>query len=286
VAIDADLVEAIAQASYQNSPPSHPTLTWAELAQKIANAREQLNTLPAMSRPAGPADPLAERASSGQMVALAEVRRRASVLRAEAARLLAAADPDGAAAELVEIVKLAEEVAAWGTPATAELAADLIAQTLDALERPDAAPMTIALAPASKQAIGAVLEGLDSNDPAGRLRALTETTARRVEAMRARARSSDGPTAVRDVASRYVPGASLPTAEDAERAIREAFAFSRALADGWDRPSRSAITERLRQRQAEDATGVLVVLLGDAPQACDDDARLRERIADAIKGLR
>ncbi len=284
--IDADLVEAIAQASYHTSPPSHPTLGWAELAPKIAEARRQLDQLSPIDKPASPADPLAERVSSVQLKALAEARLRAMVLRAESARLLAAGDADGAAAELSELVGVAQGLSTWGAPATAETAAELIAQVLDALEQPDAAPMTIALTSASKAALRRTLEGLDSNDPAGRLRAITETTTARLEAMRSRARGTDGPTAVRGVSGRYVPGASLGSAEDIDRAIREAFAFSRAIADGWDKPSRSAISVRLRQRQGEDTTGVLIVLLGDTPDACDDDARLRERIAAVIEALR
>lgn len=284
--IDADLVEAIAQASYQTSPPAHPSLEWPALAPKIEAARRQLDHLPDLARPARPADPLAERATSAQVRGLADARRRAMVLRAESARLLAAGDPDGAAAELAGVLDLARNLATWGVPAAAETAAELIARVLDAMGQPDAAAMTIALTTASKARLRSAFEALDANDPAGRMRAIVETTAERVEAMETTARGADGPTVVRGVARRYVPGAAIGTAEAIDRVTREAFAFSRALADGWQKPSRSAITLRLRQRQDEDTTGVLVVLLGDAAEACDDDAQLRERIARAIEGLR
>lgn len=284
--VDADLIEAIGLTSYQTSPPGHPNLRWAELAPKIEAARRQLARLPEFVEPEAAANPLAERVTSAQVRAIAEVRRRAMVLRAESARLLAAGDPDGAASVFEGILELARASSTWGTPAAAETSAWLIVQVLDALEQPDAAPMTIALTTASRARLRAALEALDANDPAGRMRAMTETTAARVEALRTRAQGTDGPMVVRGVAARYVPGAELGTAEGIDRVIREAFAFSRALADGWDRSSRSAITVRLRQRQAEDATGVLLVLLGEAPDACDDDARLRERIAGVIEGLR
>lgn len=284
--VDADLIEAIALTSYQTSPPGHPNLRWAELAPKIEAARRQLARLPELVEPESAANPLGERVTSAQVRAIAEVRRRAMVLRAESARLLAAGDPDGAASVFEGILELARASSTWGTPAAAETSAWLIVQVLDALEQPDAAPMTIALTTASRARLRTALEALDANDPAGRMRAMTETTAARVEALRTRAQGTDGPMVVRGVAARYVPGAELGTAEGIDRVIREAFAFSRALADGWDRSSRSAITVRLRQRQAEDATGVLLVLLGEAPDACDDDARLRERIAGVIEGLR
>ncbi|UYV14162.1 MAG: hypothetical protein NCW75_07680 [Phycisphaera sp.] len=284
--IDADLVEAIAQASYQTSPPGHPTLEWAELAPKIEAARHQIGELPGVVKPAAAADPLAERVTSAQIRALAGARGRAMVLRAESARLLAAGYPNAAASELENLLELAQELSAWGLPSAAEASAQMIERALDAMDQPDAAPMTIALATASKTGLREAFEGLDTNDPAGRMRAMTETTAARVEALRSRLRGADGPSAVRAVAGRYVPGAALGTAEGIDRVTREAFAFSRALADGWEKPSRSAITLRLRQRQAEDSTGVLKVLLGEAPDSCDDDARLRERIAGAIEGLR
>lgn len=284
--IDADLAEAIAQASYQTSPPGHPSLEWAELAPQIEAARRQMDQLPGLAKPEPPADPLAERVSSAEVRALVEVGRRAMVLRAESARLLAAGDPDGAAAVLEGVLDLARQASAWGVPAVAETAAELIGRVLDAMDQPAAAPMTIALTTASKSRLRTALEALDANDPAGRMRAITERTPARFEALRVRARGADGPTAVRSVAGRYVPGASLGTPEEIDRVTGEAFSFSRALADGWEKPTRSAITLRLRQRQEDDATGVLVVLLGDAAEACDDDARLRERIAAAIEGLR
>lgn len=284
--VDAGLVEAIAQASYQTSPPGHPTLAWAELAPKIEAARRQVGQLPKVVEPEPPADWLAERVTSAQVRALAEVRRRGMVLRAESARLLAAGDPDGSALELEGVLELARGLSTWGVPAAAQTSAQMIGRVLDAMEQPDAAPMTIALTAASKARLRRALDGLDANDPAGRMRAMTETTAARVEALRSRGHGADGPSAVRGAAGRYVPGAELGTAEGIDRVTREASAFSRALADGWDQSKRSAITLRLRQRQAEDATGVLLVLLGEAPDACDDDALLRERIAGAIEGLR
>jgi len=94
------------------------------------------------------------------------------------------------------------------------------------------------------------------------------------------------PTAVRLVASRYATHAVRAEPEIIERRIEEANAFARALADGWSKPSRSAITQRLRDRQTEDATGVLTLLLSDAADACDADAVLRGRIKAAADALR
>ncbi len=284
--VDGQLVEVIAQMTYRTSPPAHPSLPWAELAPQIEAARRQVVGLPELTKPTLAADPLAERMTSRQVAALADARRRAMVLRAESARLLAAGDPDGAAVELENVLRLAATLSTWGMPTAAEASAETIELVLDAMEQPEAAAMTLALTGASRARLRAALERLNTDDPAGRLRALTETTASRVEAMRERAVGADGPTAVRGVAGRYVPGATLGTTEDIDRLTREAFAFSRALADGWARPSRSAITMRLRQRQADDGTGVLAVLLAGVPDACDGDAGLRERIAREIEGLR
>jgi|GEM_PF-6036820 len=284
--IDADLVEAIALSSYQTSPPGHPSLEWPELAPQIEAARRQLDQLPNLAQPGPPSDPLAARATSSQVRGLAEARRRAMVLRAESARLLAAGDPDGAAVELEGVLDLAQQLSTWGVPAAAETAAEFIGLVLDAMDQPDVAPMTIALSTISGARLRIRFEALDANDPAGRMRALTESAVVRIEAMRSRARGVDGPTAVRGVAGRYVSGAALGTLEEIDHVTQEAYSFSRALADGWEKPSRSAITQRLRHRQEEDTTGVLVVLLGDAAEACDDDARLRERIAGALESLR
>jgi hypothetical protein len=284
--LDPNLIHAIAQAIYDTSPPAHPALPWPELAPTIQSAREQLEYLPRLVTPASPADPLAERASSAQLRALAQARHRGIVLRAESARLLAKADPDAAAAELAALVELARHVSAWGSPATAEGAADLIAQSLDAMEQPPGAPMVRALTSAGRAALRSALESLNTNDPAGRMRAMAESSAARIQALRTRAHGPDGPTVVRGVASRYAPSAQLGTPDAIDQATREAFAFSRALADGWNKGSRSAITSRLRARQVEDATGILTVLLGEAPDACDRDAALRARIEHALEELR
>ncbi|MFI4917090.1 MAG: hypothetical protein ACIAS6_11365 [Phycisphaerales bacterium JB060] len=284
--LDQGLVDAIARASYGTSPPGHPSLGWAELAPRIAAARSQLDKRPALDRPARSKDPLAERISSVQARTLSQARQRAMVMRAEAARLLARGTSDQSAQELVAMLTLADVVAGWGTPASAETSAWIIASVLDALAQPDNAALSRALSTGARARLRHGLSELDANDPAGRLRAITETIAAREAAMRSRSEGPDGPVVVRGIASRYAPGADRATAEELDRLMREAVAFSRAMADGWDKPSRPAITARLRQRQAEDPTGVLVVLLGEAPDACDADAQLRERIGRMVERLR
>lgn len=244
-----------------------------------------LGTLEPLRTPAGPRDPLAERIGPERMRAIAEARQRASVHRAEAARLLARGQPDGAAGELTNMLDLARVVSTWGSPSTAEAAADLIEAVLEALSQPDGVPLSRALTSSGGAAIRAGFARLDSNDPAGRMRAVVETIATRESALRSLMDESNGEALVRGVASRYAPSAELGSAEAIDRSVREAVAFSRALADGWDRPSRVAITTRLRQRQGADRTGVLIVLLGEAPEACDADADLRARIAAAVERL-
>lgn len=284
--LDPRLVDAIALVSYGTSPPGHPSLGWSELAPRIAAARSQLDKRPGLARPARAEDPLAERISSDQARTLSQARRRAMVMRAEAARLLARGDPDASAEELAAMLGLAGVVAGWGTPASAETSAAIIASVLDALAQPDNAALLRALSTGARARLRHGLAGLDANDPAGRLRAIIETIAAREAAMRSRSEGPDGPVVVRGIASRYAPGADRATAEELDRVMREAVAFSRAMADGWDKPSRSAITARLRQRQAEDPTGVLIVLLGEAPDACDADAQLREHIGRVMERLR
>ena len=284
--MDTQLVHGIALASYHTSPPQHPSMAWPELARTIEQARIQLEQMQALAKPAALADPLAERVSSAQLTAIAEARTRASVYRAEAARLLARGDADGAGHELALALGVAREMAAWGVPAAAEASAEVIGTVLDALKQPDAAAMTIAMSTQARAEMANTLQQLDRIDPAGRMRAMVESTSARVAELEERAQGADGPTAVREVASRYVPGAQRGDAKQIERSMAEARAFARALADGWDKPSRSAITTRLRDRQAEDAAGVLAVLLADAGDACDADARLRQRIAEAIEALR
>lgn len=281
-----DVLEMIGSVSFETSPPGHPSLAWPELAPRIRAARSELRLIGPLPEPKAIGDALDERIGSDHLRSVAAARARALILRAEAGRLLAMGRPDDAARELAHMLRLARTVSTWGAPGTAEAAADIINRVLEAMDQPANAPMTLALTSRGKSALLEAFGDLDDNDPAGRMRAMVESFARREEALRERAAGEDGPVVVRRVASRYASGASLGTPESIERAVREANAFSRALADGWDRSTRSAITTRLRQRQAEDATGVLIVLLGEAPDACDADARLRERIEAAGESLR
>ena len=284
--VDPDFLAAIAKASFATSPPGHESLTWPELAPKIEAAREQLDALGPMVRPKPPRDPLAERANSSQFRAIAAARERALVYRAEAARLLARGDADRAGDELVHILVVSAELASWGYPASAEAASEVIEMALDALRQPDSAAMEIAMGVPSRARVQRALERLNAQDPAGRLRAMVQSASVRAAGLEQRARGADGPAAVYEVASRYVPRARLDDARTINRRIDEGRAFARALADSWDKPMRSAVTERLRGRQADDDTGVLTVLLADSADACDADHALRARIAEAIEALR
>ncbi|MEQ8316581.1 MAG: hypothetical protein RIE77_11960 [Phycisphaerales bacterium] len=283
--LDPDRVSAIAMASYATSPPSHPKLSWPDLAPLIDAAHQELSELEPMATPAGPPDPLAERIGSERVQAIAEARRRATVLRAEAARLLARGQPDEAAREFAHMLEVARVVSTWGSPSTAEASADVIESVIEALGQPDGAPLSRALTSIGSAEIRSGFARLDANDPAGRMRAVVETIATRESALRSLMDERNGEALVLGVATRYSPAAELGSNEDIDRFAREAVAFSRALADGWDRSSRSAITTRLRQRQAEDPTGVLIILLGEAPDACDADADLRTRIAEVVEQL-
>lgn len=283
--IDTARAGIIARASFATSPPGHPDIAWPQLAVEIEQAHVELQGLPPLEDPLGPLDPLAERIGSDRVRAIAQARSRALVHRAESARLLARGQPDEAAAELAEILEIAQEVSTWGAPATAEASADQIEFVLDALQQPDGAPLARALTSSGGRALRDALGRLDANDPAGRMRAIVESIAVREKALRSLMDGDDGPALVRAVATRYAPDAELGSTQAIDRSAREAIAFSRALADGWDKTSRSAITNRLRERQDEDLTGVLVVLLGEAPDACDADAALRERIAEMVGRL-
>lgn len=283
--IDAAQVAVIARATYATSPPGHPDLAWPELALEIKAARTELERLVPLIKPSGPRDPLAERIGSDRVRAITGARTRAMVHRAESARLLARGQPDEAAEELAAILGIAREVSAWGSPATAEASADHIKLVLDALQQPESAPLARALTSSGGNILRDAFARLDANDPAGRMRAIVESIASRETALRSLMDGEDGPALVRAVATRYVPSADLASIQAIDRSAREALAFSRALADGWDRSSRPAITNRLRERQAGDATGVLVVLLGEAPDACDSDAELRARIAETVERL-
>ena len=283
--IEPSLLEVTARADYSTSPPTHPTLAWRELAAAIEHARGQLELVQPLVEPERPDNPLAERSSTAQMRAVTNARHRLMVLRAEAARLLATGDVDGAAVELVGMLDVPRALVSWGVPVAAEAAAEGIEMLLNALDQPAASPLRAAISPEVGSTLRASLRRLDASDPAGRMRAMVESTMRRTSALRRHAEGRDGPTAVRAIASRYRRGAVLAEPELLGRLLDEADAFARALADGWDKPTRSAITERLRQRQGEDETGVLLLLLGDAPEACDADARLRERIDAALETL-
>ena len=283
---DASTIELIAQASARTSPPTHPTLSWGELAPIVEAARRDVGAMGELQRPATPSDVLAERIGARQLQALAAARERVLIHRAEAARLLARGDADGAWLELARVLGVSRELAGWGFPGAAEAAAEAIDTVLVALNQPDAAPMTLAMSPQARGWSLAALMGLDRTDPAGRMRAMVESTTARVAALEQRARGADGPSAVREVASRYVRTAERGEALEIERLTKEAQSFARAMADSWGKPMRSAVTERLRQRQGEDATGVLEVLLADAADACDADQALRARIAGAVEALR
>lgn len=283
---DAASIDMIAQAAWRTSPPVHPTMSWPELAPIIESARAQIGTMDALERPAAPSDVLAERIGAGQLRAIAAARERVLVYRAEAARLLARGDADGAWLELALVLGVSRELAGWGFPGAAEAAAEAIDTVLTALDQPDAARMTLAMSPWARTEARSALLGLDRTDPAGRLRGVVESSTARAIALERRAQGADGPAAVREVATRYVRAAERGDGQQIERLTSEARAFARAMADSWDKPMRSAVTERLRQRQTEDGTGVLVVLLADAADACDADGALRDRIARAVEDLR
>ena len=272
--------------TYETSPPSHPSLAWPELAPRIELARQQLDEMPAIGRPRPSTRPLAERATSEQFAHISAARDRAVVLRAEAARHVATGYPDAAVEELINLVGVSRELASWGVPAAAEGSAMMIDIALSALEQPRAAPLRDALSPAARARMIQGLESLEQTDPVGRLRAMVESASSRANALLQLSQGSDGPSAVRATAARYRRQAERGEAQEISRLLQESRAFAIALADGWDRPTRSAITERLRQRQAEDATGVLEVVFGETADACDADALLRERIARTIEALR
>ncbi|GIW74080.1 MAG: hypothetical protein KatS3mg103_0602 [Phycisphaerales bacterium] len=272
--------------SYATSPPRHPELAWPALAERIAQARQELVGLSPVLVPPGPVDPLAERASSAQRRAVAVARRRAAVHRAEAARLVATGRIDAAADELAEALAVARQLARWGEPVAAQASAEVIEMVLDALAQPAAAPLQRALGPRARGRLAEALQTLDRQDPAGRLRAVVESVGRRQRALARAARGPDGPTVVRRAARRLVHDAARADARTIERLADEAQAFATALADAWDKPTRSAVVARLADRQGQDTTGVLVLLLGDAARACEDDASLRPRLQRAIEALR
>lgn len=284
--LDASSVSTIVQADFSTSPPTHPTLGWAELAPMIEAAAVVVESLPRPERPDLPMDPLAERLTSVQASALSEARDRALVLRAEAGRRVALGDFDGAADALIGVLGLAGALSEWGVPAAAEASASLIELVLDALESPARAPVVRAMSPPAQGRLRDAFASLGRTDPAGRVRAMVESSTTRIAALRSRAMGTDGPTVARAAAIRYTPGSGLSTPDRIDAHIREAEAFVRALGDSWDRPMRSAVSKRLRDRQREDESGVLVLLLGHAPDACEADALLRERIAHAIGALR
>lgn len=283
---DAAVVSALAQADFSVSPPRHPTLAWAELAPLIEAAAQAERSRNVPARPDLPVDPLAQRLTSAQARDISTIRDRALVLRADAARKVAAGDFDSAADALIAIVELARGLSVWGVPSASEASASLIELVLDALELPGSAPVLRVLSPDARSRLRGSLASLGTRDPAGRIRAMIESSSARIGAMRSRAMGVDGPSAVLDVAGRYRPGAVRATPFDIERLIGEAEAFSVALGDSWDRPMRSAVSKRLHDRQREDETGLLLVLMGHAPEACEADAALRARIGEAVKALR
>ena len=279
-------IAAIRGASFDTSPPTHPSLSWPQLAPRIESARQRLREMPALERPRPSTRPLAQRATSEQFAHIAEARERAVVLRAEAARRVASGYPDAAVDELIDLLGVSRSLASWGVPAAAEASAQVIDMALTAIEQPRAARLAAAWSPEARSRMLHELELLDLTDPAGRLRAIVESASSRTDALSELSQGRDGPSAVRSTASRYHRAAELGRAKDIERLLDESRAFAMALADGWDRPTRSAITERLRQRQTEDTTGVLEVVLGEAADACDADVLLRERIERSIEALR
>jgi len=281
-----ELVAVLRRADFATSPPSHPELSWPLLAPKIKQVRSMLADTPVLQEPTTARRPLAERASSAHFAELSLARERALVHRAEAARLVAAGYPDAAVDELASVLYVAGLLATWGVPVAAEASAELIEMVLFALQQPLAAPLPDALSAEARLAMLAVLDELNETDPAGRLRSMVESTGERIAALSTLAQGADGPNVVRAAASRYRRGALRGQPEQIERLLDEARSFARALADGWDRPTRSAITQRLRSRQAEDATGVLELAMGDAADACTDDARLRGRISSSKERLR
>lgn len=283
---DPSIPEAIGRLDFETSPPTAPDMKWSELTPMIEAARAQLSSDPIVEAPAAAADPLAERTTAAQLRAIAAAGGQAMVYRAEAARLVARGDPDAAAIELARVLDLARSLATWGVPSAAEASARMIAIVLDAVEQPRAAPAPGAMSPAARSVLRDALAGLDSTDPAGRMRAMVETHADRSRALAEHAAGADGPTVVRSIASRYRRGVVRGSPADIQRSIEEASAFAMALADTWDKPARSAVTQRLRERTQANGSGVLTILLGEAPDACDADAQLRARIATAIEGLR
>lgn len=242
--------------------------------------------MPEPSRPGGSGDVLAAWTTGAQLAGLSGARDRALVLRAEAGRLVARGDFDGAAEALAGLLELARALSGWGVPAAAEASAWLIEMALDAMAAPRSAPVVRAMSASGRARLHGALASLDGADPAGRLRAMVETTRTRIAALRGRSVGADGPSVVRAAAGRYTPGAGLATPEGLGVLIDEAGAFAHTLEEQWGGPMRAAVSLRLDERQREDGTGVLALLLGPAARACEADAVLRGRVARALEALR
>lgn len=246
----------------------------------------QVRSMPEPSRPGGSGDVLAAWTTGAQLAGLSGARDRALVLRAEAGRLVARGDFDGAAEALAGLLELARALSGWGVPAAAEASAWLIEMALDAMAAPRSAPVVRAMSASGRARLHGALASLDGADPAGRLRAMVETTRTRIAALRGRSVGADGPSVVRAAAGRYTPGAGLATPEGLGVLIDEAGAFAHTLEEQWGGPMRAAVSLRLDERQREDGTGVLALLLGPAARACEADAVLRGRVARALEALR
>jgi len=285
--VGADDLDVLGLADFTTSPPTHGSLDWPALRGVIARAWEAADGAAWPLEPPPPAaDALSGRVPGAEVAALARTRELALAHRAEAARRLAAARPDGAARALEPVILAADALARWERPLASEASAGLLGVALEALSSPRGAPLARALGEGARGRMAVALGRLASADPAGRRRAMLARAAAVSDRLDGLASRADGPALAQVAAARYRPGVRRASAAELERLSRESVALAAALADAWEGAQREAIARRVEGRLAADTTGLLAMSLDGAGEAARKDAALRERLARTLGLLR